>query len=244
MKPTVPAIFDDRRRSVRLERARARRDAATWLNGAMAADVVERLGFLRFAGNSALVSGLGGADVANALECQAITVTDRLPLEIPLLGGPWDLIVSLGELDTINDLPGTLIHLRHALAPDGLLLATMTGAGSLPVLRRVMLAADGDRPAARIHPQVDGAAASALLQRAGFARQVVDHHALTVRYASLGGLVADLRDQGLTSVLADRAPPLGKAALARAKAAFVAHAEGDGKVSESFEILTLTAWKD
>ena len=243
MTASVPTIFDDRRRSARLARAKARRDAATWLFDAMADDIVERLGFLRFTGKSALVSGQGSAALADALDCEAVTATERLPVDTPLLGGPWDLVVSLGELDTINDLPGTLIHLRHALAPGGLLLATMAGAGSLPALRRAMLAADGDRPAARIHPQIDGASASALLQRAGFARQVVDSHRLTVRYAALSGLVADLRDQGLTSALADRAPALGKAARARANVAFVAQAGDDGKTSEIFEIITMTAWK-
>jgi hypothetical protein len=69
---------------------------------------------------------------------------------------------------------------------------------------------------------------------------VVDTHTLTVRYSSLDRLVSDLRDQGLTSTLADRAPPLGKAALARARAAFLDLADADGKVSETFEIVTLT----
>ena len=212
----------------------------------MSDDIVERLGFLRFEGKSALLAGHANERLAAFLAGRGIAVArpQGVDLERPLAGGPYDLIVSLGELDTINDLPGALIHLRGALAPGGLLLAAMTGAGSLPRLRKAMLAADGERPAGRVHPQIDSGAASALLQRAGFARQVADQYALTVRYASLGGLVADLRDQGLTSVLADRAPALGKAALERAKVAFIAHAEDDGKVSETFEILTMTAWKD
>ena len=212
----------------------------------MIEDIVERLGFLRFEGATALVSGLASDRLGAALRGRDIAVTSPLApgFERPLQPETYDLIVSLAELDTINDLPGTLIHLRHALAPGGLLLAAMLGAGSLPVLRQAMLAADRDRPSARIHPQVDGAAASVLLQRAGFSRQVVDHHALAVRYATLDGLVGDLRDQGLTSVLADRAPQLEKAGLARAKAAFFSHAEADRKVSETFEILTLTAWKN
>ena len=140
MKPTVPVIFEERRRSAHLDRAKSRRDPATWLSDAMAADVEERLGFVRFAGKSALVSGLGAAAVANTLDSEAVLVTDHLPVDTPLLGGPWDLVVSLGELDTINDLPGALIHLRHALAAGGLLLTTILGAGSLPVLRRAMLA--------------------------------------------------------------------------------------------------------
>jgi len=223
-----------------------RGDAARWLLDAMVEDVIERLGFLRFAGQTALVIGLGGEAVTEHLTRDGVAVDTVLALDVeqPLAAGPYDAIVALAALDTVNDLPGALIHLRHALAPGGLLLATLVGAGSLPMLRAAMLAADGDRPAARVHPQVDNRAASALLQRAGFARQVVDQYPLTVRYGSLQRLVADLRDQGLTSVLADSAPALGKAALAKATAAFEAEAAADGKTSERFEVLTLTAWKD
>ncbi len=143
-------------------------------------------------------------------------------------------------LDAVNDLPGALIHLRNALAPGGLVIAHFIGGQSLPALRAAMLAAEPDRPAARIHPLVDPRAAPALLQRAGWKDPVVDTHALAVRYSSLDRLVADLRDQGLGNALAKPAAPLGKAALARARAAFAARAEADGKVTETFEIVTLT----
>src|SRR3546814_6635454 len=106
-----------------------------------------------------------------------------------------------------------------------------------------MLAADGDRPAARLHPQIDDRAATALMQRAGFSRQVIDTHKLTVRYRSLDRLVADLREQALTNVLSNRPPPLGKAAFARAKSAFEALKDEDGRVAETFQILTLTGWR-
>lgn len=241
----VPQIFDERRRSARYRRALARQQrpgAARWLLDAMAEDVVERLGFLRWEGERALISGLGGGAVAAALGRPA----PGLPLDLaqPIAGGPFDLIVSLGELDTVNDLPGALIHLRHALAPGGLLLATMLGAGSLPRLRQAMLAGDGERPAARIHPQVDNRAASGLLQRAGFARLVVDVHGIDVRVRDVLTIVRDLRDQGMGNVLTDRAPMLGKQALARAEKAFAAQYDSGGKTSERFEIITLSAWKD
>jgi SAM-dependent methyltransferase len=249
MSRPVPQIFSAARRQARLARALARQargDAAGWLRDAMAEDCLERLAFLRFRADRALILGL----VAPSLEARlapfagAVRVEPAADLENPLPLADLGLILCLGELDTINDLPGALIHLRAALAPGGMLLASFLGAGSLPRLRQALLAADGARPAARLHPQIDNRGASALLQRAGFARQVVDSHTLTVRYAALGGLVADLRDQALTSVLADRAPPLTRAAFRTASAAFAAEADADGKTSETFEILTLTAWKD
>jgi len=115
--------------------------------------------------------------------------------------------------DAPGDLPGALIHLRRALLPGGLLLACITGAGTLATLRHALLVADGDRPAARVHPQIDNQIASGLMARAGFNRQVVDSHALPVTYRSLDRLLTDLRLQGLTSVLADAPPPLTRAGL-------------------------------
>ena len=106
-----------------------------------------------------------------------------------------------------------------------------------------MQAADGETPHARIHPQIDRPAASGLMSRAGFAKHVVDSHTLTVRYSSLETLIGDLRAQGLGSVLADAPPPMPRAGLARAHAAFDALREDDGKVSETFEILSLTGWR-
>ena len=68
----------------------------------------------------------------------------------------------------------------------------------------------------------------------------MDTHTLTVRYSNLIQLVQDLRDQALGSALSDAAPPLGKEAFAAAKGAFAALADEDGKISERFEIITLT----
>src|SRR5690606_12079583 len=108
----------------------------------------------------------------------------------------------------------------------------------LPVLRSTMLEADADRPAPRLHPQVDVRAGGQLLQRAGFADPVIDCRSLDVGYRSLERLIADLRAQGLSNVLTRSGPPLGKAALDRAHRAF-AEAGEDGRTVERFEILTL-----
>ena len=59
-------------------------------------------------------------------------------------------------------------------------------------------------------------------------------------YRSLDRLIADLRAQGLGNVLASPAPPLGKAGLERARQAFAAEADAQGRVVETFEILTLS----
>ncbi|WP_095010935.1 methyltransferase domain-containing protein [Tsuneonella mangrovi] len=246
-----PTIFSPTRREARAARARAlqgRPDAADWLAESLVEDTLERIDFMRLAPRRALAVGAGANRLAAALEAKGarVVVTDAQALdhEKPWPVGEFDLIASLGTLATVNDLPGALIHLRGALRAGGIAIASMIGAGSLPRLRSALLAADAERPAARLHPAVDAQAGAALLQRAGFSRQVSDSWTLRLRYSSLDTLVADLRAQGLTSTLADSAPPLTKSGLERARAAFLDGADSAGKVVETLEVLTLTGWKN
>ena len=204
----------------------------------MIEDVLERLAFLRHAPARTLVVGDRTGALAAALPgAQAVEPAEGFDEELPAPFAGFDFIASLGTLDTVNDLPGALVHLRGALAPGGLLIASFVGAGSLPALRSAMLAADGDRPAPRLHPMVDVRAGAQLIQRAGFADPVADGRSLTVRFSSLDRLVGDLRAQGLTNVLARPGRPLGRYALASARSAFGVGTE------EVFEIITLTGWK-
>ena len=230
----------------------SRPDAARFVIDDMVEDVLDRLAFLRHAPANALLVGdfTGALGLALGAHAVAITRADPAPQpgehgideEQPLpFAEKFDLVVSLGTLDTVNDLPGALIHLRHALAPGGLALVAIPGAGSLPATRAVMLAADHDRPAPRLHPQVDVRAGGQLLQRAGFADPVVDSRSLKVSYRTFARLVGDLRAQGLSACLARGGAPLGKPALARAQAAF-ADLAVDGRVTEVFEILNLSGW--
>ncbi len=246
-----PEIFSASRKTARAERARIlqqRKGAADWLADALVEDALERIEFMRLEPDRALVLGIGAAELGRMLERNGVRVTfaepDLLDLEAPYPVGGFGLIASLGALDTVNDLPGALIHQRIALGSGGVMIASMVGAGSLPRLRAALLAADGDRPAARLHPAVDARSGAALLQRAGFDKQVADGWTMRLRYGSLDDLVADLRAQGLNSALADSAPPLTKAGLERARDAFLVDADRHGRVVETLELLTLTGWKD
>lgn len=244
-EPRIPTIFSAARRAHREQRAMSRlRDpaAARFILDDIAEDVIERLAFVRHVPGRALVLGDGTGMLAGTLSQQgsAIVNAGAYDLEQPWPVSGLDFIAVVGLLDAVNDLPGAMIHLRCALAPGGLAIVSFVGGASLPALRAAMLAAEPDRPAARIHPLVDPRAAPQLLQRAGWKDPVVDTHALQVRYSSLATLVGDLRDQGLGNALARPASPLGKQARARAEAAFAVRADADGKVTEHFEIITLT----
>jgi SAM-dependent methyltransferase len=251
------APFDRRLRRLRRDRAARRFAQADYLHRLAADEIVERLGLVRRDFRRALDLGCAGGYLTRRLRELGLEVVpcdagfgfaaaaggiqadeDRLPFA----DGAFDLIVSAGALDSVNDLPGALLLARRALAADGLFLAAFAGAGSLPRLKRAMLAADALEGVAapRIHPQIDVRAAGDLLTRAGFALPVVDVQPVEVRFSALIDLVRDLRAMGATNVLAGRSRrPLGRHGLAAAIADFE---DGEGKTTERFEILHLLGW--
>ena len=248
MASDPPTIFSPARRNAvrrRIAGLQRKADSARFVLDDIVEDMLERLAFLQHRPTRALIIGDWTGALAGALRETEVTTAEPaagFDEERPFPDGEFDLVLSVATLDTVNDLPGALIHIRRALAPGGRAIASFVGAGSLPALRRIMLAADGERPAARVHPLVDVRAGAQLLQRAGWADPVADSRTLNVAYRSLAQVVADLRAQGLGNVLASRAPPLGKAALERARQAFAAEADERGRVVETFEILTLSGW--
>lgn len=246
---SIPTIFDSRRKLAAEQRAAylaARHGADDFIIEDMVEDVIERIDFMQLDAGRALTIGADRCDLATRLARLGWDVSAP-PAPVFDDEQPWgdgfDLVVSLGRLDRVNDLPGALIHMRGALAKGGIAIASFTGAGSLAQLRAAMLAADGERPAARLHPMVDSAAASGLMQRAGFARQVVDSHTLEVRYGSLDRLAHDLRAHGFANQLASTPPPLTRGGWGRARRCFKEAAGQGGKTAERFEILTLTGWR-
>ena len=126
-------------------------------------------------------------------------------------------MVSALALQFVNDLPGTLIQIRRALKPDGLLLAALLGGDTLTELRQAFAAAEAeieDGISPRVAPFADLRELGALLQRAGFALPVTDVDRLTVRYASPFALMHDLRRMGATNALVERRRrPLRRATL-------------------------------
>ena len=249
--------FDRRLRRLRRDRAG---DAGYLLRHA-AQDLVDRLDLVKREFARALVLGSGETGLAETLRRRGMQVVaadsgtrlaraasgvrcdeDRLPFR----DGAFDLVISVGVLDSVNDLPGALVLVRRILRPDGLFLAAFAGAGSLPRLRSAMQAAEeaeGVPASPRIHPQIDLRAAGDLLARAGFALPVVDSETITVRFDSLQRLVADLRAMGATNLLSSRSTrPIGRLGRAAAFADFARHADADGKTAERFEIVSMIGW--
>ena len=253
MASSVPTLFDRAARRLHRDRAAPTFADFDFLRAVMLEGIADRLASVTLRFTDLLDIGCfdgalpvpGGANVTRCDASAAFAARsggvqadeDRLPFP----PGTFDLVISAGVLDSVDDLPGALTLIRRVLRPDGLFLAAFCGAGTLATLRAVLREAERDRPAARIHPQIDVRSAGDLLMRAGFALPVADMEPLTVRYGSIGGLLRDLRGMGATNVLKDRTS-LRRDTLSRAAELFAARADPDGKTAERFDIVYLTGW--
>ncbi len=166
---------------------------------------------------------------------------------LPLGEQAVDLVVSALALQFVNDLPGTLVQIRRALAPDGLFLAALAGGNTLTELRQALAAAEVEMEGGispRVAPFVDVREMGALLQRAGFALPVTDVDRLTVRYDSAFALMVDLRRMGATNVLVERRlAPLRRATLMRAAQIYAERfSDPGGRLRATFEIVFASGW--
>lgn len=258
-----PAIFDQTLLGQRLARA-ARRGPADFLLARTVEDLMERLAAVKraFVGwadigtpTPALSAALAAAMPAAsghwlgpmAAALPGVTARPGALEHLDLADGSLDLAVSALALQTVNDLPGTLIQIRRALKPDGLFLAALLGGRTLTELRSALGEAElellgGASP--RVAPFADVRDMGALLQRAGFALPVADSDVVTVRYPHLFALMADLRAMGGTNMLVARSRrPSSRRLFVRAAEIYAARfADPDGRIRASFEIVSLSGW--
>jgi hypothetical protein len=253
-------IFDMTLRALRRDRA-ARQGPELFLLDRAFDDIVGRLSLINRSFESVLLLGCPSADWPRKVRafCERIDILDPGPRfaeeaggrtlrepDLPVTPGSYDLILSVGTLDTVNDLTGTLLRLRFALQPGGVLLGAISGGATIPQLRAAMRAADESVgiAAPHVHPRIDPSALAGLLDAAGFKMPVVDVDRVNVAYSSLGRLIADLRRMGATNVLKQRSKmPVGRRALSAAEQAFTEAGDGQRTV-EIFEILHFAAWAE
>jgi len=265
--PTPPKIFDRallRQRRERIARASdPRRDFLFAESGErlldrlddvrrrfpLALDLGSRDGLLgRLLQNRGGVETLIQGDLSLGMLRQAGASVLQLDEEtLPFAPESFDLILANLSLHWTNDLPGVLAQIRHVLKPDGLFLGVLFGAGTLGELRTAMMEAEiaeTGGASARVAPFADLRDAAGLLQRAGFALPVADVETITVTYAGLMPLLADLRAMGEANILDARLRrPTRRAVIARAAALYQEKfATADGRIAASFRLIFLTGW--
>lgn len=253
----MPELFDMKLRASRRDRA-ARIGPELFLFERAFEDCLERIDLINRRFERALLIGCPDAGWPGRLQAVAEMVECRDPGSLfaasargsTIVEDAWvaeegahDLVVAIGTLDTVNDLPIALRLIHHAMRAKGLLIGAVSGGDTLPRLRAAMRAADSVAGIAvpHIHPRIEASALSPLLADAGFIRPVVDVERVQVAYRSFDRLVSDLRAMGGTNVLKAQGPPLTR--LQR-DAALRAFAEGteNGRTMETFELLHFAAW--
>ncbi|MEO7220877.1 MAG: SAM-dependent methyltransferase [Devosia sp.] len=183
--------------------------------------------------------------VSTVLPATGAPLVDPEILDLPRRG--YDLIVSLFDLDVVDDVPGFLARARAHLRGDGLFLAAAIGGESLTELREAFLTADAQLSGGaflRVAPFIPLSAAAGLLQRAGLALPVSDVETHIVRYEAPLSLMRELKELGASNPLADR--PHKMATLSLIKAASAAYealaSDSDGRVRATLEIVWLSGW--
>ncbi len=244
MAEFTPIIFDNTRRLAIRARAASHGFEKAFLVQTMANELAERLSYVSRKFENILVTGPIAQFADSILGTQTYSLTKNLMLEediLPFAPESFDLILSAGTLDSVNDLPGTLVQIRRTLKPDGLFLGTLFGAGSLRTLKAAMLRAEGEQVRPHIHPQIDLRAASDLMTRTGFALPVADIDTLEVRYSDWRRLVRDLRESGASNALSG--PRSFNRSMPNAlDISWQAMADPDGRVTENFNFLQLSGW--
>jgi SAM-dependent methyltransferase len=198
----------------------------------------------RRAGTTTVVS----ADASPAMLAQCPEPKLLADLEaLPFAPAQFDLVVSGLALHLVNDLPGTLIQVRRILKPDGLFLGAVLGGATLVELRQAFVEAEAEiegGASPRVAPFADVRDLGSLLQRAGFALPVVDADVVTVAYATPLDLMRELRAMGAANMLVERRRrPLRRATLMRAAGIYAERfSRADGRVTATFEIITMTGW--
>jgi SAM-dependent methyltransferase len=257
---TAPGPFEPRLVRQRKRRAAKGFRAAAFLHRRVVADLADRLEAIPRPFSRALALGGGGlfteevrarpdlsARVGEIVEADIASGLEIDPEHLPFADQSFDLIVSPLALHTVNDLPGALIQIRHALKPDGLMLAALFGGETLNELRLSLIEAESELTGGagpRVAPFTGLQDLAGLLQRAGFAIPAADRDMVTVRYAEPMRLLADLRAMGETAALHERSPrALSRRILVRAFEIYRARfSDADGRVRATFEILTATGW--
>ncbi len=259
----VPTIFDAAQRHK--NQTRIHKDAPLFVLDRLTDELIERILSVNRTFTNALIIAHTAihAQITSALKdkIRTLHVTSAEDITPParqnaheentpkdLLGlaaDQYDLIAIIGTLHCVNDLPGWLHQIQHALTPDGLFMCGFPGGETLASARHALMQAEADMTggaAQRIHPFVTLQDLAALLQRTGFALPVVDHDLLTIRYPTLGRALDDLRAMGEGNCLAERYP-LRRSVLARLEDRLRAEETiADGKISFALDLLFATGW--
>ena len=165
---------------------------------------------------------------------------------LPFADETFHVLLVLFDAAFVNDLPGAFMQWRRVLKPGGRLLMALPGGETLVELRTAFTLAEqqlGREPGWRVAPFLDVQKLAQLAGLAGLTEVVTDVERLRVRYADALSLMEELHTTGWSNPLKERPrTPMSRGLLARAAALYeLRHADADGRLPATFELLYLTA---
>ncbi|MGF1525959.1 MAG: methyltransferase domain-containing protein [Candidatus Competibacterales bacterium] len=260
-----PGVLDKGRVRAAFDRAAAGFAARAVLHAEVRRRLLERLDFVRLTPNRVVDLGGGTGDAARALKrrypkAQVVNL-DLAPAmlrrakaqswwrplpcvagdieALPLATRCVDLAFSNLALGWCNDLELAFGELQRVAAPGGLLMFSLFGPDTLRELRHSCAAVD---PKPRVHAFLDMHDVGDALLRGQWGDPVIDVEHLTLTYAQVADLLAELRATGGGNALADRPRGLWHPrSRGRLFDAYEAWRQG-GRLPATFEIVYGHAW--
>ena len=159
---------------------------------------------------------------------------------IPLASRTVSLVWSNMALHWAADLPAAMGEFHRVLELEGLLMFSTLGPDTLKELRSAFAASGGAR---RVHGFIDMHDLGDMLVTAGFAAPVMDTETITLTYAGIDAMTADLRATGQTCALAGRPRGLlGERRWQQVRAALDTCVR-EGRLPATIEVVYGHAWK-
>ena len=250
MESNAEVIFDRELYLARLDRTKPIRPDI--LSQSIATELAERLEPITREFNHACLIAVDPEPIATAIRTSGkiknLEILEPAVSEIlPLKTNDFDAIFNILDLHLVNDVPGALIQLRHALVPDGLFMACLFAGQTLNELRQSWLEAEdlvtgGVSP--RVAPMIDVREMGGLLQRADLALPVVDLDRTIVRYPDALALIHEIRSLGLSNPMTGRSrKPVTRNLLGEAISIYQQKfSDEDGRIRATIEVAWATAW--
>lgn len=160
-------------------------------------------------------------------------------LHLPFAAASFDLVYCNLMLQWCDDLDRAFSELRRVVKPHGLLLFSSFGPDTLKELRAAWRAVDAR---VHVHRFIDMHDIGDALIRAGFVEPVMDVEQLTLTYADLRALMADLKKIGAHNVAAGRPHGLGGRLRLRELTQAYEPFRRDGRLPSTWEVVYGTAW--
>lgn len=159
---------------------------------------------------------------------------------LPFRENSFDLVFSSLSLQWCNDLQATLRDLLRVLKPDGLLMFSSFGPDTLKELRACWHQIDN---AVHVNQFTDMHDVGDALLQAGYADPVMEAEIITMNYANVDRLMADLRAIGANATAeGGRTGLTTPAALSKLRLAYEHYRVGQW-LPASYEVVYGHAWK-